>query len=58
MTSHTCQCLSIHITYWFPRFLSALDMFLEPLGRRNVASLNTGGFVFPTFYGMMKIERW
>jgi len=58
MTSEICQCLSILVTYRFPRFFICPRHVPRALGRRNVASLNTGGFVLPTFYGMMEIERW
>ena len=57
MTSYICQCLSILITYRFPRLFICPRYVPKALGRQNVASLNTGGFVFLTFYGMMKIER-
>ena len=58
MTSEIRQCLSILVTYRFPRLFTCPRHILRALGRRNVALLNTGGFVLPTFYGMMKIERW
>ena len=58
MTSEICQCLSILATYRFPRFFVCPRHVPRAFGRRNVASLNTGGFVLPTFYGMMEIERW
>ena len=57
MTSHICQCLSILVTYRFPRPFICPRYVPRSIGRRNVASLNTGGFVFPTFNGMMKIEQ-
>ena len=58
MTSEICQCLSILVTYQFPRFFICPRHVPRAVGRQNVASLNTGGFVLPTFYGMMEIERW
>ena len=58
MTSDICQCLSILVIYRFSRLFIGSRHVPRALGRRNVASLNTGGFVFPTFYDMMKIERW
>ena len=57
MTSYICHCLSILVTYRFLRLFICPRHVPGALGRRNVASLNTGGFVFPTFYDMMKIER-
>ena len=58
MTSEIRQCLSILVTYRFPRLFICPRHVPRALGRRNMASLNTGGFVLPTFYGMMEIERW
>ena len=56
MTSHICQCLSILVTYRFPKLFICPRYVPRAIGRRNVASLNTGGFMFPTFYGMMQIN--
>ena len=56
MTLDICQCLSILVTYRFPRLFICPRHVPRALGRRNEALLNTGGFVFPTFYGMMKIN--
>ena len=58
LTSEICQCLSILVTYRFPRFFIRPRHVPRALGRRNVSSLNTGGFMLPTFYGMMEIKRW
>ena len=57
MTLEICQCLPILVTYRFPRFFICPRHVLRAIGRRNVASLNTGGFVLPTFNGVMEIER-
>ena len=57
MTSKIRQCLSILVTYQFPRLFTCPRNVPRALGRRNVASLNTGGFVLPTFNGGMEIER-
>jgi len=58
MTSGICQCLSILVIYRFPRFFTCPRHVPRAVGRRNVASLNTGGLVLPTFNGVMEIERW
>ena len=58
MTSSTRPRLSILVTHRFLRLFICPRHVPNALGRRNVASLNTGGFVLPTFNGMMEIERW
>ena len=57
MTSEIRQHLSVLITYRFPRPFTCPKHVPRAPGRRNVASLNTGGFVPPTFNGVMEIER-
>ena len=58
MTSEICQYLPILVTYRFPRLFTCPRHVPGAPGRRNVASLNTGGFVLPTFNGVMEIEQW
>ena len=58
MMSEIRQLLSILVIYRFPRFFTCPRHVPGAVGRRNVASLNTGGFVLPTFNGVMEIERW
>ena len=58
MTSEIRQYLSILVTCRFLRLFTCPRHVPGALGRRNVASLNTGGFVLPTFNGVMEIERW
>ena len=58
MTPGFCQYLSILVIYRFPRFFTCPRHVPRAVGRRNVALLNTGGLVLPTFNGVMKIERW
>ena len=58
MTSEIWQNLSILVTYRLPRFFTCSRHVPRAVGRQNVASLNMGGFVPPTFYSMMEIEWW
>ena len=58
MTSEIRQFLPTLVIYRFPRFFTCPRHVPRAVGRRNVASLNKGGFVLPTFNGVMEIERW
>ena len=58
MMSGIHQLLSIIVIYRFPRLFTCPRHVPGAAGRRNVASLNISSFVFPTFNGLMEIERW